>query len=65
MSEPTKGILAIIAAAVIWGLAQLYYKLLAHIPPFELLSYRTFWPFVFSLWFCTSAADWASYGVYV
>lgn len=47
MNEPVKGILAIIAAAIIWGLAPLYYKLLEHIPPFELLSHRTFWSFVF------------------
>jgi chloramphenicol-sensitive protein RarD len=47
MNEPKKGILAIIAAAVIWGLAPLYYKLLEHVPPFELLSHRTFWSFIF------------------
>lgn len=46
MNEPVKGVLAIIAATIIWGLAPLYYKLLEHIPPFELLSHRTFWSFV-------------------
>ena len=47
MSEPAKGILAIISAAVIWGLSPLFYKFLEHIPPLELLSHRTFWSFVF------------------
>ena len=62
MNEPVKGVLAIIAATIIWGLAPLYYKLLEHIPPFELLSHRTFWSFVFSLWFYISAVGLESCG---
>lgn len=47
MSEQIKGILALILACSIWGLAALYYKLIAHVPPLEVLSHRTIWSFVF------------------
>lgn len=43
MSETTKGILAMVAACVIWGFVPLYYALLAHVPPLEVLSHRTIW----------------------
>lgn len=47
MSEAGKGILAIVAACTIWGLATLYYKALAVVPPLEVLAHRTVWTFVF------------------
>jgi chloramphenicol-sensitive protein RarD len=47
MSEARKGVLAIIAASVIWGLSSLYYKALAEVPPLEMLSHRTVWSVVF------------------
>lgn len=43
MSETRAGVLAMVGACVIWGLSPLYYKLLAHIPPVEVLAHRTFW----------------------
>lgn len=43
MSEAQKGIVALVAACAIWGLAPLYWKLLAHIPAPEVLAHRTFW----------------------
>lgn len=42
-----RGILAMIAACTIWGLSPLFYKQLAHVPPLEVLSYRTLWSLVF------------------
>lgn len=36
-----------IGATVIWGLSSLYYKLLAHVPPLEVLAHRTLWSLVF------------------
>lgn len=45
MSETQKGIWAMIGACTIWGLSPLYYKLLAHIPPLEVLAHRTLWSF--------------------
>ena len=46
MRSATKGILAILAANLIWGLSPMFYKLLAHVPPLEVLSHRTIWSFV-------------------
>ncbi len=47
MSEQTKGIIAMITACVIWGFSALYYNLIAHVPPLEVLSHRTIWSLVF------------------
>ena len=46
MQDSTKGVLAIIIAATIWGFAPIYYTL-THVPPFELLAHRTLWSFIF------------------
>ena len=35
-----------VIACLIWGLSALYYKVLAHIPPIEILAHRTIWSFV-------------------
>ncbi|MDV7145018.1 EamA family transporter RarD [Tropicimonas sp. TH_r6] len=43
MSDTQRGILAMLAACTIWGLSPLFYKQLAHVPPLEVLSYRTLW----------------------
>ena len=43
MNETRAGVLAMVTACIIWGLSPLYYKLLAHIPPIEVLAHRTFW----------------------
>jgi len=47
MSETKKGILAIIAACMIWGLSPIFYKALTHVPPPEVLAHRTGWSFLF------------------
>lgn len=47
MNQTTKGIASIIGATVIWGLSSMYYKLLAHVPPLEVLAHRTIWSLVF------------------
>ncbi|MGB7243544.1 MAG: EamA family transporter RarD [Sulfitobacter sp.] len=46
ISEPVKGVLAMIAAAAIWGASPLYYKMLVHVPAIEVLSHRMLWSFV-------------------
>ena len=46
MTESTKGVLAMVIACLIWGFSALYYKVLAHIPPIEILAHRTIWSFV-------------------
>ena len=47
MNSSTAGILSIVSACIIWGFAPIYYKLLVSVPPFELLSHRTLWSFIF------------------
>ncbi len=47
MTEATRGILAMVLACTIWGLSPLYYNLLAHVPPLEVLAHRTLWSLVF------------------
>lgn len=47
MSEARKGVLAIVAASAIWGLASVYYKALLVVPSLEMLSHRTVWSVVF------------------
>lgn len=47
MTDSRKGILAMVAACTVWGLSPLYYKLLANVPPLEVLSHRTLWSLLF------------------
>ena len=46
MTEMQKGILALILACIIWGLAPIFYKELSHVAPSEVLVHRTIWSFV-------------------
>ncbi len=46
-SAAGKGVMAMIVACVVWGLSPLYYKLIAHVPPGEVLAHRTLWSLVF------------------
>ncbi len=43
MQEATKGVWAMVLACTFWGLSPLYYKLLEHVPPIEILAHRTLW----------------------
>lgn len=47
MSATLKGVLAMVAAGVIWGLAPIYYKLIVHVPPVEVLAHRILWSLAF------------------
>ena len=47
MTETTKGVAAMILACTVWGLSGIFYKLLAHIPPEQVLSHRVLWSAVF------------------
>lgn len=47
MTEGSKGVFAMIAACTVWGLSGIFYKLLAHIPPEQVLSHRILWSGVF------------------
>ena len=42
---------AMVGATVVWGLSSIFYKLLAHVPPLEVLAHRSLWSLVvFGLW---------------
>ncbi len=43
MTDPQKGVAAIVAACSVWGLATLYYHFLDHVPPLEMMAHRTVW----------------------
>lgn len=47
MTEAAKGVVAIVAACLIWGFATLYYKAMAYVPPLEVLSHRVLWTLLF------------------
>ena len=47
LTETTKGVLAVLGAAVIWGLSPIFYKALSHVPPLDVLSHRMIWSLVF------------------
>lgn len=47
LSDQNRGILAIVAAAVIWGLAPIYYGLLRDVPAADILAHRMLWSLVF------------------
>ncbi len=47
MTDPIKGVLAMLGASITWGLSGIYYKALDHVPATEILAHRTIWSFVF------------------
>ena len=47
MSVAARGVLAMMAACIIWGLSTVFYKALDHIPALVVLAHRTIWSFVF------------------
>jgi chloramphenicol-sensitive protein RarD len=47
MTDGAKGLVAMAAAATIWGLSGLYYKALDQVPPLEVLSHRILWSAIF------------------
>ena len=47
MTEQHKGLIALVSATVIWGLSSMYYAQFRHMPPIEVLCYRSLWSLVF------------------
>jgi len=47
MTEAARGVLAMAAACVIWGLSGIFFKAIAAVPPAEVLAHRTLWAAVF------------------
>lgn len=43
MDEHKKGLIFGFSAFLIWGFSPLFFKLLHHVPPFQILAHRIFW----------------------
>ena len=46
MQDIHKGIVAMVAGCVIWGLSPIYYRWLAEVPPVEVLAHRALWSLI-------------------
>jgi len=57
-TERRAGSLFAIAAFGFWGLTPIYYKLLPHVPPVEVLAHRVVWSVVFGALFVTLTSAW-------
>lgn len=58
MTEPQKGVAAIIAACAIWGFAPLFYHRLHEVPAVEMMAHRTLWTAIFFGIFVTIGRRW-------
>lgn len=47
MTDSTKGVFAMILACTMWGISGVFYAQLNHVPPLEVLCYRSLWSLVF------------------
>ncbi|WP_425039386.1 EamA family transporter RarD [Primorskyibacter sp. S187A] len=47
MRRETVGVLMMVGTCLVWGLSPLYYALLQHIPPQDVLAHRVVWSLVF------------------
>jgi chloramphenicol-sensitive protein RarD len=52
------GSLYAVAAFVFWGLTPIYYKLLPHVPPAEILAHRVVWSVLFGAAFLSLSRSW-------
>src|SRR5699024_11240450 len=51
VSENNKGIIFALGAYIIWGFLPIYWKQIEHISPYEIISHRVFWSFIFMVVF--------------
>ncbi len=56
------GVLAGLAAYGAWGLFPIYFKAVAHVPPFEVLAHRVLWAMPFTLALCWAMDRWRTLG---
>ncbi len=53
LSDPTKGAIAIVLAAIIWGFQPIFYGFLLDVPASDVAAHRIFWSMVFFTGFLT------------
>ncbi|MCV9879366.1 EamA family transporter RarD [Brenneria izbisi] len=56
--QTRQGIFFALGAYFIWGIAPVYFKLLVHVPPDEILTHRIIWSFFFMLILLTVSRKW-------
>lgn len=56
--QTREGIFFALGAYFIWGIAPVYFKLLEHVPPNEILTHRIIWSFFFMLILLTVGRKW-------
>jgi chloramphenicol-sensitive protein RarD len=56
-----RGVLLALGAYIFWGLHPIYWKLLKHVPSFEIVAYRIFWSFVFFVLILSVRKDWVAF----
>ncbi|MEH0874498.1 EamA family transporter RarD [Pectobacterium cacticida] len=56
--QTREGIFFALGAYFIWGIAPVYFKLLEHVPPSEILTHRIIWSFFFMLILLTIGRKW-------
>lgn len=47
MDQAARGVAAMVAVALVWGVSSIWYKALSHVPALEVLCHRTIWSVVF------------------
>jgi len=55
-----RGIIYAISAYVFWGVHPIYWKMLKHVPSFEILAHRIFWSFIFLSILISFRKEWKS-----
>lgn len=51
MTAEFRGIAALLAACIVWGMSPVYYRALSHVPPLEVLTHRALWSLaLFAVW---------------
>ena len=58
MTDKIKGSIAAASGFLMWGLLPIYWKMLGHVPTFEILNHRIVWSFVFMITVLTITQSW-------
>ena len=58
LTERRAGAVFALSAFTFWGLTPIYYKLLPHVPPVEVLAHRVLWSVVFGAAFVSLTRGW-------
>ena len=60
VDQHKQGVIFAVLAFVMWGLAPMYFKLIAQVPALEILMHRAVWSFVLMLVVILTIKKWAA-----